>query len=74
MQLKLTVQEIHRKPDDAPDTEGGPKKKRYTLVVASEGGKLEYRPADGAFLLHGVGQNAVDALDIGSVITLKDTP
>ncbi len=71
MQIKLTVQEIHRKPDDL-DTDGVTKKKRYTLVVTSEGGKLEYRPADGAFLLHGIGQNAVDALDIGAQITLRD--
>lgn len=71
MQLKLTVQEIHRKPDDV-EADGTTKKKRYTLVVTSEGGKLEYRPADGAFLLHGCCQEHIDALDIGSVITLKD--
>jgi hypothetical protein len=71
MQIKLTVQEIHRKPDDV-DADGVTRKKRYTLVVMPEGGKLEHRASDGAFLIHGVGQAAVDLLDIGAVITLKD--
>lgn len=70
MQIKMRVQEIHRKPDDVEGD--GTKKKKYTLVVVPEGGKLEYRPSDGAWLIHNVGQNAVDALDIGSEIILKD--
>lgn len=72
MQLKFTMQEIHRKPDVAVVDELGvtTKNKCYTLVVTTDG-KLEYDPKTGRFLIHGCGQALVDGLDIGSVITLN---